>query len=171
MPELDDFQPPALIPTLPALSGEEELAAAESVFDEPEVEAEERIPFGRSWLFDFEKQEFVLQGTDPAPASGMDSLKMWILNTLYTSRFSSPIHSDDYGIEVPDDILGSPVDAMVTGIIERSITEALMVHDRITEVERFTFATDEEDGTILYVDFVVTTDDGSETLISNVPVG
>lgn len=166
---LSDVAPFALIPTRPAIDPDVALAAAtlEAQREFAEGEEVEGRPFGRSWLFDFERGQFLRPGADPTRAIGLDSLKMWVLNTLYTERFGSPIHDDDFGVELLDAAIGRQLTAEVTSAVSSTIREALVIHDRIVEVEDFEFASDADDD-VLLVSFTVVLDSQDRVAFGNV---
>ncbi len=160
MAELDTFVPPALIPAPNPLTGADELAAAAAVINDPltEDDIEPTPPFGRTWLFDFEVGQFVVQGGEPVRLEGgLESLRMWMLMALTTRRFATMIHSDEFGIEYEEELVGRTVDALTRTVYIQAVREALLIHDRITEVDDFEFEI-EDDGETLSASFTVTTD-------------
>lgn len=67
----------------------------------------------------------------------IESVKQAIYMILNTERYRYLIYSWDYGIEL-EDLYGMPVDYCVAEL-ERRISEALMMDDRIIEVSQFEF--------------------------------
>lgn len=68
---------------------------------------------------------------------GIEAVKQFIVKVLSTDRFVHYIYSGNYGNEITR--------GLVSGIemeVERWIREALLVDDRITDIEGFTIALD-----------------------------
>lgn len=89
----------------------------------------------------------------------LESVKQAIFMILNTERYEYLIHSWDYGIELKD-LYGEPV-SYVCPEIERRVTEALLMDDRITDVNDFEF--DYSEKNTVDVTFIV------ETLYGNIP--
>lgn len=66
---------------------------------------------------------------------GQEAVKQAVFRILQTERYRYLIYPWWYGIET-EDLYGEPVN-WVCAELERRITEALMVDDRITEVDGF----------------------------------
>ena len=114
-------------------------------------------PFGKSWRFDFVAGQFVKDGTAPQETYELDSLVVWVEHTLRTAKYAHPIYSDDYGMEDPNSLIGEQADDEKLSAYQDAITDALLVHDRITAVEDFSFQQDPfDDG--LYASFTVVLD-------------
>lgn len=63
---------------------------------------------------------------------GIEAVKQFIVKALSTERFVHSIYSDNYGQEITN--------ALVSGIelqVERWVREALLIDERITEIEDF----------------------------------
>lgn len=114
-------------------------------------------PFGRSWRFDFINGGFFMDGGAPKETYELDSLIVWVEKTLRTDRYAHPIYSDSYGIEGPFDVIGQQADDEVLSAYQDAITEALLIHDRITAVEDFSFQQDPFDDAV-YASFTVILD-------------
>jgi hypothetical protein len=113
------------------------------VFEVPEiVEQQQTEPapqYGKSWLFDFEKGDFVLDGTGRVvEADGHTAWVQWCVKTVLTQRFAHVIYSFDYGTEL-EEALKQPSRKAVEAELERVITEALLVDPRTEMVRDFTF--------------------------------
>ena len=115
------------------------------------------IPFGRSWRFDFIAGQFIKDGQAPKITYELDSLVVWVEKCLRTSRYAHEIYSDDFGIEGPFDVIGMQANDEVLGAYQDAITEALLVHDRITAVEDFSFTQDPFDEAV-FASFTVILD-------------
>ena len=122
-----------------------------------ETDPEQPQPFGRSWRFDFIAGQFVRDGQAPKVTYELDTLIVWVEKTLRTDRYAHPIYSDEYGMEGPFDVIGNQADDELLAAYQDAIETALLVHDRITAVEDFSFTQDpfEEE---LYGSFTVIVD-------------
>ena len=124
-------------------------------FDMPELieqqQAEPAPRYGKSWLFDFEKGDFVLDGTGRIViADGYTAWVQWCIKTILTQRFAYVIYSSDYGTEL-EEAQKQPDRKAVEIELERAITEALLVDPRTEMVKDFVF---EWEGDTVKVSFV-----------------
>lgn len=124
------------------------------VFEVPElVEQQQTEPapkYGKSWLFDFEKGDFVVDGAGRIViAEGYTAWVQWCVKTVLTQRFAHVIYSFDYGTEL-EEALKQPSRKAVEAELERAITEALLADPRTEMVRDFTF---EWEGDIVKVSF------------------
>lgn len=168
---VDGFE---LLPTDDAGFGPEAAldAAAATALERTRIEPDFVMPFGRTPLFDFEAGRFVRIGGSPAWTTGHNALKQWCWMAAYTARFAHPIFSDDFGVAAPQGGLGlTGEDAEEAADDYRvELREALLVHDRIDEVElRVEF--DPVQGVIFISDFIVTTDEDVEVGIEDFQLG
>lgn len=83
----------------------------------------------------------------------VESIKQAIFMTLNTERYDYLIYSWDYGVEFKD-LFGEPV-TFACPEIERRISEALMMDERIVDVNSFDF--DYSKKGIIHVTFTVDT--------------
>lgn len=145
-----------------------ELAVAQLSSDTPNPPApEEVIPFGRGWAFDFDAGRFMRYGSAPARVDGLDQLRMWIQKTILTPRFAAAIYEDAYGTESVD-VIGSQYDPGALADLAAAITEALLVHDRITSIEDFAFDPPDPMDDYVVASFTVITD--ADPLAITIPV-
>lgn len=115
-------------------------------------------PLGRSWAFNFLTNRFVVRASGVAKTSGLETLRQWIEKCLRTDRGAHPIHSDDYGMVRPFDMIGMPLAAISSEDLKNRIEDALIVHPLIAGVQDFTMTYDPLD-TVLEASFdVVLTD-------------
>lgn len=123
------------------------------------IENDSPVPFGRSWLFDFEVGQFVRDGTVPKTVYELDTLIMWCEKTLRTARLAHPIYSDTYGVENAETTahIGMQLDPEMLTAMQDAMTDALLAHDRIISVENFEFDQDPFDE-IVEVSFTVMVD-------------
>ena len=92
-------------------------------------------------------------------AEGADAVKIWVFFALSTARYRFRAFSDNYGAEF-EDMLGKnySIDYNVSEI-QRMITECLLVHPDITEVENFDFSFS---GSMLKISFELNTKYGEQ---------
>lgn len=155
----------SLIPTddEDLLAANDQLAAAEAsisddIFATPTT-APAKIPFGRSWAWDRDRERYVRQGSAPAEVRGRDALRQWIYAAARTAQGVHAIFSDEYGMEEPDDWIGvlDPSDALET--FEPRFREAVLQHERIEAVDQMTPKFDPNTGIITVADLVIVTDE------------
>lgn len=110
-------------------------------------------PIGMSFLYDFDKGDFVYRDGKLVELYGVDSLKMWIMKVMKTERFRFRVYDDtEYGITL-EDLIGSNLPrAFVEAEIKREVTETLTSHAHIDEVRGWEF---ERDGKWMRVKFTV----------------
>lgn len=86
----------------------------------------EQIPSRTYWL---------VNGRIAGWIDDLEAMRQAIGKTLHTERFTWPIYTDNYGIELRT-LIGEDMD-LVIAEIERLVTEALSVDERIIEVSNF----------------------------------
>ncbi|MCL1831718.1 MAG: DUF2634 domain-containing protein [Oscillospiraceae bacterium] len=101
---------------------------------------------------------------------GVEAVKQAVYKILKTERFRYPVYSDDYGIEC-DGLLGA--DNEYVGVeLERRITEALSVDERIDGVSAFSFGVERSaGGCVVRAAFTVNTADGAFQVDEKVLIG
>lgn len=104
----------------------------------------------KTYLIDHEK------GRIAGMADGLLATQQTIYHILSVERYDYLIYSWNYGTELHS-LYGKPT-PYVKSELKRRITEALMQDDRIKNVDSFTF---EEEGSRLFVTFVVHTTQGN----------
>jgi hypothetical protein len=101
---------------------------------------------------------FVVRSSGIAQTRGLETLRQWIEKALRTERGAHPIHSDDYGMVRPFDMIGMPLAAISSESLQQRIEDALIVHPLIAGVQDFLMDYDPMD-TVLNTSFsVVLTD-------------
>lgn len=95
------------------------------------METADRQP-SKTYKMDIENER-IISTTD-----GLAAIEQAIYKILNTERYRYVIYSWNYGIEL-DDLFGQPL-PYVYPELKRRITEALLVDDRISKVENFTFS-------------------------------
>lgn len=107
---------------------------------EQTAELQPEPSYGRSWLWDFEAGDFVLDGRGrPVEADGYTAWAQWCVKALLTQRFAHVIYSPAYGAEL-EEALSQPSRKAIEAELERTITEALLVDPRTQAVRDFAFA-------------------------------
>mgnify|MGYP006202121551 CR=1 FL=1 len=94
-------------------------------------------PYGFSWKFDFTAGDFFVdQQGNMRVVREHDCLHDWIGHTLSTERYETPIFGGDIGTVI-NRLVGEELasDPHTIAVIEREIREAIMVHDRIVQVQ------------------------------------
>lgn len=124
--------------------------------------------YPKSYLFDFEKGDFVLDGAGRIViADGYTAWVQWCVKTVLTERFAYLAYSWNYGVEI-DEALKQPTHAAVETEVERTITEALIIDPRTEMVKDFSFRWYADE---LYVTFTVVPVIGNVARIEEVRLG
>ncbi len=124
-------------------------------FDMPElVEDQQPVPepeYGTSWLFSFEKGDFVVDGARRiVQADGHTAWAQWCVMAVLTQRFAYPVYSGDFGAELEEAVQQKDRGA-VEADVEQTVTETLMVDPRTKLGRDFAFRWE---GDQLFVSFV-----------------
>ena len=110
--------------------------------DNINVAATQKNKFGKSFLFDFDKGDFVLSSGKTQIIEGEQALKCWIKKALRTEKFKYKIYKmidDTYGIELNKYLHSDLPTGVIYAGIQSSITEMLLQHPDITAVMSFEF--------------------------------
>ena len=96
--------------------------------------------YSRSWKFDFDKGDFVLDPTGRVvEADSYTAWVQWCQKTLLTQRYRYLAYSSDYGSEY-ENLIGKPYTrAAIESEIQRMTKEALLVNPYTQSVDNFTF--------------------------------
>lgn len=127
------------------------------VITQLEIDTEEILedvqPIGKTFMYDFDKGDFVMRDGKLIELFGIESLKMWIMKVMKTERFRFRIYEGvDYGVTL-EDLIGSNLPrAFVESEIEREVTESLLLNPYIEDVREWTFI---RDGKWMRVSFTV----------------
>lgn len=114
---------------------------------------------GKSFLYDFEKGDFIYKNGAPVVVEGKAAIIAWIEKVIRTEKFRFNVHKDiDYGVTIEDLIGGRFPKDFTESEIEREITEALLKNEYILNVSEWTF---EYSGSTLIISFSVTIDEES----------
>jgi hypothetical protein len=112
-------------------------------FELPTIVEQQQLPlapeYPKSYLFDFEKGDFVLDGAGRIIiADGYTAWVQWCVKTVLTERFAYLTYSQNYGTEI-ETALKQPSRQAVEAELERTITEALLMDPRTEMVRDFRF--------------------------------
>lgn len=113
---------------------------------EEEFELNEQIEWnGKSYLYDFNKGDFIYKNGALVEVTGLEALKVWIEKVIRTEKFRFKIYDDiDYGISI-EDLFGSNLERyLIESEIQREITEALLKNPIILDVDEWEFEYENE---------------------------
>jgi hypothetical protein len=100
----------------------------------------EQAKFKRSYYFDFEAEDFVKDGGNRVKeADGHTALAHWCIKVLQTERFSCYAYYSSIGIET-EEVRRQPTRKAAESVLERTITEALLVHPMTDSVREFDYS-------------------------------
>lgn len=121
---------------------------------------EEPPPIGRSWSFNFPRQQFLtgLGGHSPLQTNGVATLVQWAEKCLRTARGAHPIHPPGYGLQNPHALIAQTIDGAPVAELEAQIREALTFHPRISDIDDFDYDFDETDEWVS-IEFTMILDD------------
>lgn len=107
------------------------------------------VAIGRTWEYDFNNLKFSGNGT-PIRLQDNDIriIMQWINRAVSTERYRYQVYPDWFGVELGPIWRGELVGIPALNHVRNTITEAIMVHDRITAVENVSVA---EDSGTMYV--------------------
>lgn len=117
-----------------------------------------------TFLFNFKKCDFVMDGGNSVTVTGIDALKVWIDKILHTQLNRYKIYSGtSYGANIENLFIGKSYGfAFASSELKREIETALLQHDDIYSVSDFTIA---KDGDRLNVAFKIKTAYGEEAYV------
>lgn len=115
---------------------------------------------GKSFLFDFKKNQFIFKDGKLVEVEGVEVLKVWIEKTLRTEKFRFKAYDDvEYGVILEDLIVGHKYPRVfIDAEIKREITDALVRHPLIKSISDWKI---EKDNPRAYISFKVNTVDNS----------
>lgn len=153
-------EPPSADDALSAV--EEELSDLPALDDvDLQVEAPDELPpIGRGWAFDFQEPGFRrgVSGRGVLATRGVETLRGWIDKALRTARGAHAVHPDDYGMDDPWRLIGTPLSRAPIAEYEDDVRRALTFHPRIADVTDFRVALD-PDVPAVELQFTVVLDD------------
>ncbi|MED1850357.1 DUF2634 domain-containing protein [Brevibacillus borstelensis] len=112
----------------------------------------------KTFLWDFEKGDFVLKDGKLIEVSGIEYVKIWVEKALRTMKDSLIYEGTGYGSEHHTLIGQNFHPDFSRAEYERMIREALLQNDAITQVDNFVFS---QSGEKLTIEFKVTSIYGS----------
>lgn len=99
---------------------------------------------GKSFLFDFNRGDFVLKDGKLVEIEGIEALKVWVEKILKTEKFKFKIYENseinEYGVTLLELINKDYPIYFVESEIQREVTEALLKNAEINSVSNFTFS-------------------------------
>lgn len=119
----------------------------------------------KTYLFDFEKGDFVIRDGKLVECDGIEAIKVWIEKILRTEKGRFAIFDDtDYGCHLEDLIVGInyPV-GYIEAELKREIEEALLLNSKISSVNNFKITRTRNN---LIVEMEVYTDDAGASTIT-----
>lgn len=129
---------------------------AELEYEDLLTEQGEKAQIGKSFLFDFEKGDFVSKDGKVQEVDEKEALKMWIESTIRTEKDKYKVYEGTgFGPSI-EDLIGTTYNALFAeSELQRELTEALTVHPVINSLTNWSF---ESDGSKLTTSFTVVTD-------------
>ena len=102
--------------------------------------ASDKINYGKTVQFDFEKHEFILSPTGrQKTVTGSQAWAEWCVKALSSERYKYLIYSDNYGEEI-DTLLGkSYPKKVIESEIKRMVKDCLLADKRNASVDDFNF--------------------------------
>ena len=95
---------------------------------------------GKSFLFDFNQGDFVIEDGKLKSIDSLEALKMWIVKILKTEKFKFTIYNNThYGVSLTELITSDLPMPFIKSEIEREITETLLQNSKIKYVQNFKF--------------------------------
>lgn len=163
--EFPDFE---LVPPDPEnLSADDELADLTDPSAFPENVVDDTVPIGTSWYRDYDND--VMPGA-PQIVRGTDSVVQVAQVALRTPRGRFPIFDDEFGMDVPEAMIGRVDDPEIRSHYIRDVQETLLAcHDRITGIGEVTFEHD-DDSEIGYLSVEIEIDRDETVTIEGVPL-
>ena len=123
-----------------------------------ESEESEKTAFnGKSFLFDFNKGDFIYRNGNLVEVSGIEALKIWIEKIIRTERFKFNIYEDvSYGVTIQDLIGSSLPEGFVESELKRELSESILTNPFIDDLLNWEFISE---GSTLTIKFDVETND------------
>ena len=98
----------------------------------------------KSYLFDFDKGDFVVRDGKLVECDGLEAIKVWIEKIIRTEKGRYHIYNNtDYGCHLEDLIIGNSYTIeFIEAELRREIKEALLQNPQITNVTGFLITRD-----------------------------
>lgn len=104
----------------------------------------------KTYLFDFDKGDFVVQDGKLVECDGALAIKVWIEKIIRTEKGRYPIYDEtEYGCHLEDLIIGNNYTVeFIEAELKREIEEALLQNPQITNVSGFVLTRDKDSITV-----------------------
>lgn len=104
------------------------------VINEEEI-LEENL--GRTFLFDFKENDFILKDGKMIEVEGKEGIKIWVEKVIRTDKFKFNVYKserDSFGTTIRDFALGRKIPTIfIESELKRELTEALKYHPMISD--------------------------------------
>ena len=113
--------------------------------------------FGITYLFDFEKSEFIIQDGKLIEANELESVKIWIEKKIRTDKFKFKVYKkddndDEYGVTIKN-LLGKKLpEKLIQSEIKRELEKEILVHPKINKLKSWNILVD---GSKVQINFTV----------------
>lgn len=121
------------------------------------------LPYGFTWVFDFNANDLDFSDGDPAKVTGLGTVNEWISHTINTEQFETPIFGPDIGTNI-NQLIGEVIDSYILTRVRAEIVDAISVHDRISAVN-YANAFAITNNVYSYLSYATDNDDGSGALL------
>lgn len=91
---------------------------------------------GKTFLFDFKKNEFVLKDGKPVEIENKSAIKMWVEKLIKTEKFKFNVYKENepFGTTIKNFALGKKYPSVfIESEIKRELTEELIFHPKIDD--------------------------------------
>lgn len=106
-------------------------------------EVQDLPEIGKSFLYDFNKGDFVLKDGKPVLVDGIEALKMWISKVIKTEKYNFKIYDgSEYGATIHDLIGSNYPRQFIESEIKREVISSLTTHPYIQDVVNWEFVRD-----------------------------
>lgn len=123
------------------------------------IQIETSLQLGKTVLFDFTKGDFITQDGKLIIATEIEALKNWIIKVIKTEKFKFKIYEEkEYGITLEDLVMGNKINVYIESEIKREITEALLKHPQILNIDGWVLSRNKN---VLTINFTVILNDGT----------
>lgn len=104
-----------------------------------EIGIEENEVKGKTFLYDFEKGDFVIKDGRLIEVEGKEAIKIWIEKVFRTERFKYEIYKEnEYGTTIKKLIQGRKLPQFfLQSELKRQIEESIQKHEEIDRIEEF----------------------------------
>ena len=101
---------------------------------------EENLPVFKQYAYDFEKNEFLLDGDgNMILLEGNEALAVWLVKMLKTARFTHLAYSSQYGCQIYEWIGTVTKNQFAISEMRRLLVEAIMIQPRIKAIKSIEF--------------------------------